>query len=47
MHAVMEACRKKLRDYHLPGKAPAIMGAKLAALVRKHIRAVFRADRRA
>ena len=48
MHAVMEAWRRKLRDYHVPGES--LMGAKLAALRRvvcKHMRAVFRAHRRA
>ena len=31
----MEACRSKLRDYHVPGEASAMTGAKLAALVCK------------
>ena len=47
MHAVMEAWRRKLRDYHMPGDASAMMGAKLAALVCKHMRTVFRVHRRA
>jgi hypothetical protein len=42
VYAVMEAWRSKLRDYHVPGEASAINGAKLAALVCKHMRAVFR-----
>ena len=36
----------KHRDYHVPGEALAMMGAKLAALVCKHMRAVFRTRRR-
>ena len=47
IYAVIEAWRRKLRDYHMPGEASAMMGAKLAALVCKHMRAVFRAHRRA
>ena len=47
IYAVMEAWRSKLRDYHVPGEASAMTGAKLAALVCKHMRAVFRAHRRA
>jgi hypothetical protein len=47
MHVVMEAWRSKLREYHVPGEASAMMGVKLAALVCKHMRAVFRAHRRA
>ena len=43
MYAVMEAWKKKLRDYHVPGEASAMMCAKLAALVCNHMRAVFRA----
>ena len=35
--------KKKLRDYHVPGEASAMMCAKLAALVCNHMRAVFRA----
>ena len=42
----MEAWRSKLRDYHVPGEASAMTGAKLAALVCKHMRAVFRLRRR-
>ena len=44
---VTEAWRSKLRDYHMPGESLAMTGAKLAALVCKHMRAVFRAHRRA
>ncbi len=47
IYAVMEAWRSKLRDYHVPGEASAMTGAKLAALVCKHMRAVFRTHRRA
>jgi hypothetical protein len=47
MHAVMEAWRRKLRDYHVPGEASIMLGAKLAALVCTHMWAVFRAHRRA
>ena len=46
IYAVMEAWRSKLRDYHVPGEASAMTGAKLAALVCKHMRAVFRLRRR-
>ena len=46
IHAIMEAWRSKLRDYHVPGEASAMTGAKLAALVCKHMRAVFRLRRR-
>jgi len=46
MYAVMEAWRSKLRDYHVPGEASAMMGAKLAALVCKHMRTLFRTHRR-
>ena len=46
IYAVMEARRSKLRDYHVPGEASAMTGAKLAALVCKHMRAVFRLRRR-
>ena len=47
IYAVMEAWRSKLCDYHVPGEASAMTGAKLAALVCKHMRAVFRVRRRA
>ena len=46
MYAVMEAWRSKLRDYHMPGEASAMLGAKLAALVCKHMRTLFRVHRR-
>ena len=46
IYAVMEAWRSKLRDYHVPGEASAMTGAKLAALVFKHMRAVLRLRRR-
>ena len=42
----MEAWRSKLHDYHVPGEASAMTGAKLVALVCKHMRAVFRTRRR-
>ena len=41
IYAVMEAWRSKLRDYHVPGEASAMTGAKLVALVCKHMRAVL------
>ena len=34
IYAVMQAWRSKLRDYHVPGEASAMTGAKLAALRR-------------
>ena len=44
----MEAWGSKLRDYHVPGEASAMTGAKLAVLVCKHMRhTVFRAHRSA
>ena len=46
IYAVMEAWRSKLRDYHVPGEASEMTGAKLAALVCKHMRAVCRLRRR-
>ncbi len=46
IYAVMEAWRSKLRDYHVPGEASAMTGAKLAALVCKHMRTLFRTHRR-
>ena len=46
MYAVMEAWRSKLRDYHVPGEASAMLGVKLAALVCKHMRTLFRVHRR-
>ena len=46
IYAVMEAWRSKLRDYHVPEEASAMTGAKqLAALVCKHMRALFRMRR--
>jgi hypothetical protein len=45
MNAVME--KTASRDYcHVPGDASIMMGAKLAALVCKHMRAVLRAHTR-
>ena len=45
MQSVME--KTASRDYcHAPGEASIMMGAKLAALVCKHMRAVLRAHRR-
>jgi len=46
IYAVKEAWRSKLRDYHVPGEVSAMMGAKLAALVCKHVRPLFRTHRR-
>ena len=45
-YAVMQAWKSKLRDNHVPDEASAMTGAKLAAIVCKHMRTLFRTRRR-